>query len=185
MGNPSVNIFAYIGLMLVTLAILFLEATFTLPREWLGSQISALPALMVYTALRGTLTQVTAFSIIGSLGHAALSADPPGAILLPLFILGAAIHWNQTTLHRQALLPRFLIGALASGLAPLLSLFLLITLGWEPLLGLSTLWQWLVTALGGGLLTICCFPALDRFQRALTHPVEDTPYQPTANIHTD
>ena len=185
MGHHSVNAFVYICLLLATWVLLFLESTITLPRELLGAHIPALPALMVYTSLRGTLAQVTVLAVFGSLGHGALSADPSGALLLPLFILGTVLHWHRTALHRQALLPRFLLGALASAFVPLLTLFLLITLGWQPLLGLATLWQWLIGALGGGLVTLGCFPLLDHLHGALTHPVEDTPYQPTANLGAD
>lgn len=156
-------------ILLAALVGVFLESTFTLPRELLGAQINPLPALVIYTALQSNLTTLTLLAILGAIWQSTLSADPLGIAMAPLFFAGMLVVWNRSHFVRQQWFARFVLGTAASALVPMLVLFLLITLGYEPLLNWFSLWQWLVTAVGGGLLTLALFPLLDWAKGAVTY----------------
>jgi hypothetical protein len=163
------NWFHRISILLAALIGVFLEATVTLPRDLLGAQVNPLPALVVYAALHSNLATLTLLIICGSLWQSSLSADPLGIAILPLFLVGAFIEFNRKQFARRERFVRFTLGTAASASVPLLTLFLLLTIGHEPTLNWFSLWQWLVMAVGGGLLTLLAFFVLDWFKEVLTH----------------
>ena len=163
------NWFHTASILLAALIGVFLEATITLPRDLLGAQINPMPALVVYAALHSNLVTLTFLVISGSLWQSSLSADPLGIALLPLFLVGILIEFNRKQFARRERFVRFTLGTAASASVPLLTLFLLLTAGCEPILNWVSLWQWLVMAVGGGLLTLLIFPVLDWFKGALSH----------------
>ncbi|MBR90893.1 MAG: hypothetical protein CMO66_06455 [Verrucomicrobiales bacterium] len=156
------------SILLAALITIFLESTFTLPRDLLGAQINPLPPLMVYAALRSDLATLTLLAVLGSLWQSALSADPLGVGLLPLFLSGLFIEMNRQQFAQRERFVRFTLGAAASASVPLMTLFLLFTLGRDPMLNWFTLWQWVVVSVGGGLLTMFFFPILDVLKESLT-----------------
>jgi hypothetical protein len=155
-------------ILLAALFGVFLEATLTIPRDLLGAQVNPLPALMVYAALQSNVATLTLLAICGSLWQRSLSADPLGIALLPLFMVGIFIEYNRRQFARRERFVRFALGTAASASVSLLTLFLLLTLGHKPLLNGFTLWQWLVMAIGGGLLTLLIFPLLGRLREILS-----------------
>ena len=163
------NWFHTASVLLAALIGVFLGATFTLPRDLLGAQINPMPALVVYAALHSNLVTLTFLVISGSLWQSSLSADPLGITLLPLFLVGILIEFNRKQFARRERFARFTLGTAASASVPLLTLFLLLTAGREPMLNWFSLWQWLVMAVGGGLLTLLIFPVLDWLKGALSH----------------
>jgi len=163
------NWFHAISILLTALIGVFLEAAVTLPRDLLGAQINPLPALVVYAALRSNLTTLTLLAICGSLWQSSLSADPLGIALLPLFLVGAFIEFNRNQFAQRERFVRFTLGAAASASVPLLTLFLLLTAGKEPMLKWFSLWQWLMMTLWGGLLTLLTFLVLDWLKGVLSH----------------
>ena len=163
------NWFHAISILLAALIGVFLEATVTLPRDLLGAQINPLPALVVYAALHSNLATLMLLVICGSLWQSSLSADPLGIALLPMFLVGAFIEFNRKQFARRERFVRFTLGTAASASVPLLTLFLLLTTGHEPILNWFSLWQWLVMAAGGGLLTLLTFLVLDWFKGVLSH----------------
>ena len=126
-------------------------------RGWLGAQIDLLPALVVYASLTGGLTTVALLSVCGGLCFDALSANPLGITMLPLFLIGLAINRQREFILRDQLFAQFILGLAASAAAPLLTLLLLFSGGHAPIVGWGTIWQWLVMSFGGGLLTPLCF----------------------------
>ena len=126
-------------------------------RGWLGAQTDLLPALIVYASLTGGLTTVALLAVCGGLWFDALSANPLGITMLPLFLIGLAINRQREFILRDQIFAQFILGLAASAAAPLLTLLLLFSGGHAPIIGWGTLWQWLVMSLGGGLLTPLCF----------------------------
>ena len=176
------NWFHTASVLLAALIGVFQEATFTLPRDLLGAQINPMPALVVYAALHSNLVTLTFLVISGSLWQSSLSADPLGITLLPLFLVGILIELNRKQFARRERFVRFTLGTAASASVPLLTLFLLLTAGCEPILNWVSLWQWLVMAVGGGLLTLLIFPVLDWFKRALSHNPKNHAYLMTPDV---
>lgn len=164
------------SILLAALVGVFLEATITLPRDLLGAQVNPLPALVVYAALQSNLTILTLLVICSSLWQSSLSADPLGIALLPLFLVGAFIESNRNQFAQRERFVRFALGAAASATVPVLTLLLLLTIGHEPILNWFSLWQWLVMAAGGGLVTLLAFLVLDWLKGALSYNLNKRAY---------
>jgi hypothetical protein len=167
-GKPM-NWFHTTCILLAALVCVFLEAAVTLPRDLFGAQVNPLPALVVYTALQSNVATLTLLVVCGSLWQSSLSADPPGIALLPLFLVGVFIEFNRRQFVRREHFVRFTLGTAASASVPLLTLFLLLTIGHEPILNWFSLWQWLVVSVGGGISTLLAFLVLDWLKIALSY----------------
>lgn len=162
----------FIVLSAAFLAVYF-QSTFDLFRNIFGVQLDLLPALMVYTSLTLGIISVAVLAIVGGLLFDSVSANPLGISIVPLFLMGFAIHRFHGLLLREQLHAQFAFGAVASLLAPLFTLLILLSGNSNPLVGWGTMWQLIVLSLGGGLLTPVCFWILDRLNQALS-------YQPAA-----
>jgi len=147
----------------------FWEAAFGGVRQLLGAQVDLLPALMVYAALGTGLTTVALLAFCGGLWFDSLSANPLGVSVLPLFLIGLAIHRQRDLILRDETFARLVLGLGASVAAPLLRLLLLFTMGHSPLVGWGTLWQLAVMAVGGAAATPICFELFGWLNRVLVH----------------
>lgn len=164
-------------ILIVALIAVFLQVTCTSARELFGAQPNPLPALMVYTALHANIGSMAMLAILGSLWQSALSADPPGIAMLPLFLIGTAVELNRQYIARQKWFARFIIGTAASALLPLTVLFILLSLGHQPLLSWLSLWQLFITAIGGGLITLAVFPIMAKLREWLVEPEKANGYR--------
>ncbi|MHB1306716.1 MAG: hypothetical protein ACYDC1_25435 [Limisphaerales bacterium] len=146
-------------ILLLGLAVLgvFVEATFELPRRWLGSQIDILTPLMVCCAIMAGVWEVALFAVVGGLLLDSLSANPLGLSVLPLFWTGLVLERLKDLLLRDLAYAQAVLGGLAAGVVMLLKLGLLLTLGETPLVGWSTGWHLLVNCAGGVVLTPLLF----------------------------
>lgn len=164
--------------LVMTYLAVFVQAGFDAPRLWLGSPLSLLPALLVYTALRLDLLAVTLVSLCGGLWLDSLSANPLGASILPLFVTGWLL-WRRRELLLQELgYAQLVLGAAASVLVPALTLVLVLSKGLHPDLGWQTLWQFAALAMTGGVLTPLLFRLLDLLGRLFLHPaITAAPYR--------
>jgi rod shape-determining protein MreD len=161
----------------------FGEATFALPRHLLGAQIDLLPALMVYAALNTGLPTIALLAVCGGLWLDTFSANPLGVTILPLFAVGFLIYLRRDLILRDAPFAQFILGAAASALAPALTLLMLLSGSTEPLLGWSTLWQWLVMTGGGALAAPVIFSLMHRCNRALGYQLRtETSFRPDREI---
>jgi rod shape-determining protein MreD len=129
----------------------FGEATLSAPRHFLGAQIDLLPALMVYAALNADIVTLALLAVMGGLWFDALSVNPLGVSIVPLFVVGFPVYLRRELILRTAPFAQFTLGAAASAIAPALVVLILLNGGKEPLIGWGSLWQWLVMTVGGGL----------------------------------
>jgi rod shape-determining protein MreD len=152
-------------------------------RHLLGAQVDLLPAIMVYTALNANLAIVTALAIFGGLCFDALSADPLGVTILPLFVIGFVIFSQREYILRKVAFAQMVLGTVASAIVPVLTVLLLLTGGKEPLLGWGSLWQWMVMTAGGAVATPVIFVLFDRCNRAFGYqPRAETSFRPDREI---
>ena len=79
----------------------FWEAAFNGVRYLIGAQIDLLPALMVYAGLCAGITTVALLAVLGGLWFDSLSANPLGASVLPLFVIGLLIHVKRDLILRE------------------------------------------------------------------------------------
>src|SRR5579862_5151281 len=88
-------------MLLVTFLAVFCEAAFNGLRNLLGAQIDLLPALLVVASLSAGLTTTTLVAVLGGLFFDSLSANPLGISVLPLFLVGFAIHTQRDLILRD------------------------------------------------------------------------------------
>ena len=156
----------------------FGEAVFPGIRHWLGAQIDLLPPLMVYAGMCASLATVAILATLGGLWFDSLSANPLGVSILPLFIVGFAIHLRRELILRDQRFAQFVLGLGASASVPVLTLVLLLSAGRTPLLGWGSLWQWLVMTLAGAAITPFLFQLFGWFGRTLGYrPARETSFR--------
>ena len=158
-----------IFILCVAFLAVFAEAAFGGIRRILGAQIDLLPPLIVYAALTSDLATIGLLAFLGGLWFDSLSANPLGVSVLPLFVIGLAIHLKRELILREQAFAHLVLGFAASAAAPVLTLLVLLTTGHTPLLGWGTIWQWLVMTVGGGLATPVCFWLFRWLRRTFVH----------------
>jgi cell shape-determining protein MreD len=147
----------------------FSETAFSGVRHLLGAQIDLLPPLMVYASLCTGLTTVGLLAMFGGLWFDSLSANPLGISVLPLFLVGLALHARRELILRDQPFAQMVIGFVASAATPVLTILLLFTTGHTPLLGWGTLWQLIVMSAGGAVATPIAFVLFGWLHRTLVH----------------
>lgn len=188
-------------LLLAAILVVFLESAINTPRRWIGAQVDILPVLVIYTAMRFNLKTLAILSIVGGLAFDTLSCNPPGASILPLWLVGFAGYHARELVLRDQWVAQFMIGGIACLCAALISLFLLSTLNrpdaileWAesnpdlarpvelnripfgardagPLAGWGSWWTLLVMSVGGALASPLVFTVFDRLGRLFTYSV--------------
>lgn len=172
-----------IFILVVAFLAVFAEAWFEFLRNLIGAQIDLLPALMVYTALTNGIFSAAALAIFGGLWFDSLSSNPLGVTILPLFLIGLLIAQTRDLLLRENTFAQLVLGAAASAVCPLLTMFLILNLGHNPLLGWESTWQLIVMTVGGGLLTPLCFRLFDRIHSTLNYqPIVETSFRADRQI---
>lgn len=161
----------------------FWEAAFGSVRHLLGAQIDLLPPLMVYAGLCTGTTTVALLALCGGLWFDSLSANPLGVTVLPLLVIGLALHAKRDLILRHEPFAQVVLGLGASAVAPVLTLLELLTMGHAPRLGWGTFWQLAVLSAGGAIATPICFELLNWLQRTLAHPgAAETSFRPDREI---
>jgi hypothetical protein len=161
----------------------FCAAAFQGLRHLLGAQLDLLPALMVYAALSSNLVTVCLLGLCGGVWFDALSANPLGVSVLPLFAAGLVVYHGRELVLRNQTFAQFVIGLAASATVPVLTLLMLLTTGHKPLLGWGTLWQWIVVSAGGAVATPAFFMLFEWADRALIHSRQvETSFRPDREI---
>ena len=161
----------------------FWEAAFNGLRFLLGAQLDLLPALMVYAALTTGIATVAMLAVFGGLAFDALSANPLGISVLPVFVVGLSIHVNRDLILRDQVFAQVVLGLAASAATQVLALVMLLTTGHNPLIGWGTLWQLVVMSLGGAVATPVCFEIFGWLNRTLIHGrVSETSFRPDREI---
>jgi rod shape-determining protein MreD len=161
----------------------FWQAAFQGVRHLFGAQIDLLPPLMLYAALHASLPVVTLTALLGGLWFDSLSANPLGITVLPLFVVGLSAYAARDLILREQTFAQAILGLAACTLSPILTLLVLLTLGYNPLVGWGTLWQLLVMSVGGAIVTPVLFEVFGWLERTLTHsrPVQSS-FRPDREI---
>ncbi len=161
-----------INLILILMAALlcvYVQTAFQGVRNLINAQFDLLPALMAYVALSADLVAVSLLAVIGGILFDTLSANPLGVSILPLFFIGVFLQFRHDLILRDMTYAQFVVGCCVSASMPLMTLLGLWLLGERPLVGLVTLWQWLVMTLAGGMATPLFFRLFDRLDQALNY----------------
>jgi rod shape-determining protein MreD len=177
------NVFNTILILAAAFLAVFAEAAVQLPRQLFGAQVDLLPVLMIYAALNTNVVIVSLLAALGGLWFDALSANPLGVSILPLFVVGFPICLRRDLILRELPFAQIVLGAAASATVPALGVLLLLSGGQEPLLGWGSIWQWLVMIAGGAVATPVIFAVFDWCQHALGYqPQTETSFRPDREI---
>ncbi len=161
----------------------FWEAAFSGVRNLLGVQIDLLAPLMVYAALRSTLSTVCVLACFSGLLFDSLSANPLGISVLPLFVVGFTIHLWRDLILRDQPFAQAILGLSAGAGVPALTLLLLLTTGHAPSVGWGTLWQLIVMSAGSAITTPLFFLLFEWLQNTLVHsPIFESSFRPDREI---
>jgi rod shape-determining protein MreD len=178
------NAFNTILILAVAFLAVFGEAAFPGLRHLLGAQVDLLPALMVCAALNTEIVTVALLAVFGGLWFDALSANPLGITILPLFIIGFVVCSRRDLILRGLPFAQIVLGTIASAAVPALTVLFLLTGGREPLLGWGSLWQWLVMTAGGAVATPVIFALFDWCNHALGYqPRTEISFRSDREIH--
>ena len=177
------NVFNTILIFVAAFLAVFAEAAFQWPRHLLGAQVDLLPVLMIYAALNTNIPTVSLLAVLGGLGFDALSANPLGVSILPLFAVGFPICLQRDLILRELPFAQVFLGGAASAAVPAMTALLLLSGSQEPLLGWGSLWQWLVMIVGGALATPLIFALFNWCQHALGYqPQTESSFRPDREI---
>ena len=180
------NVFNTILILAAAFLAVFAESAFSLPRQLFGAQVDLLPALMIYAALNTNVVTVSLLAALGGLWLDALSANPLGVSILPLFAVGFPVCLRRDLILRELPFAQVILGAVASAVVPALSILMLLTAGQEPMLGWGSLWQWLVMTAGGAAATPIVFEFFNWCQQTLGYqPQTETTFRPDREIRRD
>jgi hypothetical protein len=170
-------------LLFVAFLVVFLQTTVHGLRLVTGAQIDLLPSLMVYAGLNCGLGAITGLALLGGMLHDSLSANALGVSILPLFAVGAFIHYHRGLILKDAPFARFILGLWASAAVPVATLLLLSNTERQPFIGWFSLWQWLVMSLFGALVTPWWFRFFDWANGILSYRTEGvTSFRPDREI---
>jgi hypothetical protein len=170
-------------LLAVAFLAVYFETSFNEMRRLFGVQVDLLPSLMVYAGLSYGLGVVVLLAVCGGLWFDALSANPLGVSILPLFMVGFVIQHYRGLILRDQTYAQWVLGLAASAFAPALTVLILLNLDTRPLVGWFSLWQWLVMAVVGGAITPIWFALFDRIYAALVYrPLGDTSFRADREI---
>ncbi len=180
------NIFKSILILAAAYLAVFAEAAITLPHRALGAQVDVLPVLMIYAALNTEIITVSLLAVLGGLWYDSLSANPLGISILPLFAVGFPTWWLRDLLLRELSFAQLVLGAGASAAVPALTVLLLLSGSYGPLIGWGSLWQWIVMTAGGALATPIIFSLFDWLNHTLGYqPLKETSFRPDREIFRD
>lgn len=178
--NNWVSVFIF---LLIGYGTIFLQARFTTFRDFFGFQFDLTPGLVVYAAIH--------FHFFAALGCAAtlgimydlLSANPLGTMLLVFTILTFLAAYFREVLLSEEFTAQFVLGAGATFGSFVISAFILYMAGLEPLMGIASLWSWLLVSAGGGLFTPLWFRLFARLDEALRYKeVPESSFRPDRQI---
>ena len=151
------NALHIILVLATTFLVVFLQSTVVGFRNLIGAQPDLLPSLVVYASLSSGLTLGTLVAVCGGLWMDSLSWNPLGISLIPLFLVAMIIQQYRGLILRDQIYAQFVIGLISSAATPLAVLLLVLNTTRVPLIGWSSLWQWVVVALVGGVFTPAWF----------------------------
>jgi cell shape-determining protein MreD len=147
----------------------FLESWFQLLREILTVQIDFLPGLMVYAGLAFRLNIVLLTGGVAGLLFDSLSANPPGTSSIALMTVGFGVYLYRELILEDQFTAQWVLGTIASAVAPAASLLVLFGVGEEPLVSWTSLLQWIVVAAGGGMFTPLWFKVFNTLDKGLRY----------------
>jgi rod shape-determining protein MreD len=183
MGNSKMNWPNTIAVLLTAYVAILFQTWFQRAPAILGFRPDLMPAIVLVAALRATIPSATLIAVTIGFWIDSLSVNPFGISILPLTLVALSTHALRGLVAHHEPWLQFIGGAIACAGVPLVTLFLLMAAGENPLLGPWFLWRWIATAILGGAATPLLFLLFNRFYRAFNYqPAPSTPFRPDREI---
>jgi rod shape-determining protein MreD len=160
----SVTVFILTGYVLA-----FAQARVTALRDAMHTQPDFLPGLMVYAGLAFRLEVILACAALLGILFDSLSANPLGTTVASLTVIGLIGGRFREFLLSDQFTTHWVLGLMASGVAPVVGAAVCKLSGGEPLLGWSSSWHWALMTAGGGVITPLWFSLFNRLDESLRY----------------
>jgi rod shape-determining protein MreD len=164
-------------------AIIFAQSRFSAFRDVTGAQLDLIPGLMIYAALMFHMEIVIGCALVFGLLYDSLSANLLGSTFCTLAVIGLAACRYRELLLSNEFTTHWVLGLIASALAPVLTVAVLELCGAEPLVRWGSLWQWAIMTAGGGAVTPVWFRLFNRLDDALRYKeLPESAFRPDRQI---
>ncbi|MGC8886614.1 MAG: hypothetical protein ACP5MG_05595 [Verrucomicrobiia bacterium] len=159
-----------IFLVIISYLAIALEATVLASiRGWLGLNVDLLPAIIACSGLLSPIETVLSVSLIVGLMFDSISATPLGVTAISLAIPGLLIHLGQNLFIKNNWQTQFLSGLFAGAFQPLISLFLLLTMGHKPIFSIDSILFISISAVICGFFSPVVFRLLNWMDRTFNY----------------
>ncbi|HVK57159.1 MAG TPA: rod shape-determining protein MreD [Candidatus Kapabacteria bacterium] len=148
-------------------AIIFAQAKLTFFRDTFGAQPDLLPGMIVFAAMAFRVETVMLCAAILGVLLDAFSLNTLGVSVVSLGAIGFAASRYRELLLSEQFTTHWVLGLIASGIAPFITYIILRLSGMYPLVGAGSAWHWAITTAGGGLVTPLWFKVFNRLDDAL------------------
>lgn len=169
--------------MITGYVIIFAQARFTFFRDFFGAQPDLLPGMIVFAAMAFRLETVMMCALVFGVLFDSFSVNALGTSVVTLGAIGfAASHYRELLLSEH-FTTHWVLGLIASGLAPFMTYAVLKLSGMSPLIGGGSAWHWAIMTAGGGLVTPLWFKVFNRLDDALRYKeIPESTFRPDRQI---
>jgi rod shape-determining protein MreD len=132
-------------------------------------QLDLLPGMIIYAALVFRMEVVLLCAAVFGLLFDSLSANLPGTTFTSLAAIGVTASRFREVLLSNQFTTHWVLGLIASAVAPVISVLVLTLSGATPLVKFGSIWHWAIMTAGGGALTPVWFLFFSRLDDALSY----------------
>ena len=147
--------------------VIFAQTRFTFFRDFFGAQPDLLPGMIVFAAMAFKVEVLMLCVVIFGCLFDATSSNALGTSIVSLGVIGLAASRNRELLLSDNFTTHWVLGLVASGVAPVIGYVVLNLSGMNPLVGAGSAWHWAIMTAGGGLFTPLWFKVFNRLDDAL------------------
>jgi rod shape-determining protein MreD len=149
--------------------VVFAQARISAFRDITGVQPDLLPGMMVYAAMAFPLETVMICATVFGMMFDSFSANALGTSVVSLGAIGLVSSRYRDLLLSEHFTTHWVLGLIASALAPLIAYFVLRLQDVTPLVSWGSAWHWAVLVASGGALTPLWFKVFNRLDGALRY----------------
>lgn len=175
-----VNVFIF---MVIGYVCIFVQSRLTTFRDIFGTQFDLVPGLIAYAAVSFNFHVVLGVSAGLGLLMDLLSANALGASMLAYLVVAVLGYYFRELLLSEQFVAQFALGTATTGAITILTVGILHLIGQQPLLGLGTVFQWLLVSTGGGAVTPLWFKLFTMLDQAFRYKeVPESSFRPDREI---
>src|SRR5687768_2291282 len=140
--SPSTHWVSVLVFLLTGYVLIFAQARVSALRDAIGTQPDFIPGLMVYAGLAFRVEVILLCATVLGILFDSLSANPLGTTVMTLTAVGLIGGRFREFLLSDQFTTHWVLGLMASGIAPVFAAAVCKLAGGDPLLGWSSAWHW-------------------------------------------